>query len=412
MFPRYTMKEYLKFGVLAVLAVVLLVLPSSALEYSDPWMDPLCSAGGGAGSFCEWFKATGASGQDAPRMTEPETEIPAIPGFPPVAFDITVATNQNTPVEITLSGKDPDGDTLAWVIETGPLHGVLGSVAGNNVVYTPGSDYAGSDWFLYKGYDGYWDSNAALVTITIMEDCGSSDPHLFYGVVTIDGRPAPESTTIQAIGEGVIQNMTGNPVIILGTGTYGSANNTPDTLAVRGCIPEGTPIRFLVNELNAEVCDAAGNGSWEPSFPFMAGGMTNLDLRVTTPSPPPDYVYITALGMSLSTPGGGITKTIRLEKEPELEITVTSGLFFIDFYAIGGHAFFGQPVLGRDATIGIYENGIPLSVKDQVWFGSSRVTYDYLANETRTFDILVFVNDDPEIHTLRHITVTTIPSKG
>lgn len=406
------MTEYLKFIVMTVLAAGLMVLPSSALVYSDPWMDPLCSEGGEAGSLCEWFEATGTGGQDVPGMPEPETEIPDIPGFPPVAFENTATTMQNTPVEITLSGKDPDGDTLAWIIEKGPLHGGLGSVTGNKVVYTPGPDYTGSDSFLYKGYDGYWDSNAALVTITITEDCQSGDPHLFYGTVTIDGRPAPESTTIQATGEGVIQNITGNPVITLGTGTYGSTNNTPDTLAVGGCIPDGTPIMFLVNGLNAEVCDTVGNGSWESSCSFMAGAMTQLDLRVTTPPPPPDYVYITALGMSLSTPGGDIRKTIRLEKDPELEITVTSGLFSIDFYAIGGHAFFGQPVLGRDATIGIYENGIPLSVKDNVWFGSSRVTYDYLANETRTFDILVFVNDDPEIYTVRHITITTLPSKG
>ncbi|HNI42838.1 MAG TPA: hypothetical protein PK272_09215, partial [Methanoregulaceae archaeon] len=62
--------------------------------------------------------------------------------------------------------------------------------------------------------------------------------------------------------------------------------------------------------------------------------------------------------------------------------------------------------------IGIYENGIPLSVEEHLWFGSSRVTYDYLANETRTFDILVFVNEEPEISTVRHITITTLPSKS
>ncbi|HNJ81785.1 MAG TPA: hypothetical protein PLK38_09510, partial [Methanoregulaceae archaeon] len=162
----------------------------------------------------------------------------------------------------------------------------------------------------------------------------------------------------------------------------------------------------------AEAGDPANNSTWQPAYPFVAGGLTRLDLRVTTPPPPPDYVYITAIGISLSSPENGITKTMRLEKNPELEVTVSAGMFFIDFYAIGGHAFFGQPVLGRDATIGIYENGIPLSVEEHLWFGSSRVTYDYLANETRTFDILVFVNEEPEISTVRHITITTLPSKS
>lgn len=402
--------------VIALLAMATLVLPSLALASSSSVIPVLAGEEAIPPGEVSDTQETGAPDHDWTKTAG----FPALKGFPPTVSDCSITTNQNTPVEITLSGKDPDGDRLSWLIEAGPLHGMLGPVTGDRVVYTPGPDYAGFDSFLYKVHDGYWDSNTATVTITIIRDCQSLDPHLFYGTVTIDGNPAPESTTIRATGEGVIQDIPGNPTTTCADGTYGSANKTPDTLAVRGCIPDGTPITFLVNGLPAEVGDPANNSTWQPAHPFVAGGLTRLDLKVTTPSlplppspplvPPPDYVYITAIGISLSSPENGITKTMRLEKNPELEVTVSSGIFFIDFYAIGGHAFFGQPVLGRDATIGIYENGIPLSVKEHLWFGSSRVTYAYLANETRTFDILVFVNGEPEVSTARHITITTIPS--
>ncbi|HMZ31033.1 MAG TPA: Ig-like domain-containing protein [Methanoregulaceae archaeon] len=394
--------------VIALLATATLVLPSLALVSSSPGIPVLAGEEAiplGVGSDTQ---ETNAPDHDGTKTAG----FPAPNGFPPSASDCSITTNQNTPVEITLSARDPDGDTLHWFVEAGPLHGTLGPIRGDRVVYTPLSDYAGSDSFRYKVHDGFWDSDTAMVTITIIRDCQSGDPHLFYGTVTIDGRPAPESAIVRATGEGVIQDIAGNPMTTRADGTYGSANSTPDTLAVRGCIPDGTPVMFSVNGLPAEAGDPANNSTWQPAYPFVAGGLTRLDLRVTTPPPPPDYVYITAIGISLSSPENGITKTMRLEKNPELEVTVSAGMFFIDFYAIGGHAFFGQPVLGRDATIGIYENGIPLSVEEHLWFGSSRVTYDYLANETRTFDILVFVNEEPEISTARHITITTLPSKS
>ena len=403
-----TMAEYRTLIATALLTLVLLVIPSSALVSITPGTPLLAEEEALLQEL--WSDTSGTNAQDL-HGTETALSLPS-EGFPPSASDCSITTNQNTPVEITLSARDPDGDTLHWFIEESPFHGTLGPIEGDRVMYTPGPDYAGSDSFLYRVHDGYWDSNTAMVTITIIRDCQSGDPHLFYGTVTIDGRPAPVSAILYATGEGVIQDIAGNPVTTRADGTYGSANRTPDTLAVRGCIPDGTPIMFSVNGLPAQAGDPANNSTWQSAYPFVAGGLTRLDLRVTTPPPPPDYVYITAIGISLSSPENGITKTMRLEKNPGLEVTVSAGMFFIDFYAIGGHAFFGQPVLGRDATIGIYENGIPLSVEENLWFGSSRVTYDYLANETRTFDILVFVNEEPEISTARHITITTLPSEG
>ena len=399
------MTGYLKLALMVVLATAILNGPSSAWVYSCPGTG---SSAWEAGLWQEGFKTLGS---DTPAANGTETELlPISHGFPPIAYDHTTTTAPNTPVEIVLRAADPDGDVIGFNINAAPSHGTVGFSTTDMVVYIPEPDFTGTDTFLFSAHDGYWDSSPATVSITVVQDQPSLCSHSFYGTVTIDGKPAPEYVTIIATGDGVIPNLTGNPVTTQEGGNYGAAGDPGNNLVVEGSILNGTPIRFSVNGLDAEVRDTATNGPWQSSCPFVAGGMTSLDIRVTSPVPPPDYVYMTALGMTISTPEGTITKTIRLEKNPALELAVTSGIFYIDFYAIGGHAFFGQPIFGRDATIGIYENGIPLSVKDNVWFGSSRVAYEYLANETRTFDIIVFVNDAPEIYEVRHLTVWTTPS--
>ncbi|HPH35901.1 MAG TPA: Ig-like domain-containing protein, partial [Methanoregulaceae archaeon] len=188
------MAEYRTLIATALLTLVLLVIPSSALVSITPGTPRL--AGDEALLQDVWSDTSGTNAQDL-HGTETALSLPS-EGFPPSASDCSVTTNQNTPVEITLSARDPDGDTLHWFIEESPFHGTLGPIEGDRVMYTPGPDYAGSDSFLYKVHDGYWDSNTAMVSITIIRDCQSGDPHLFYGTVTIDGKPAPVSAILCA----------------------------------------------------------------------------------------------------------------------------------------------------------------------------------------------------------------------
>ncbi len=92
-----------------------------------------------------------------------------------------------------------------------------------------------------------------------------------------------------------------------------------------------------------------------------------------------------------------------------MEARVTSGMFTIKISATGVHRFSFLPELRRDTTLGIYENGNPVSSEKNVWFGWDVVNYEYIANETRTFDILIYVNERPEIHDVKHITIYTTP---
>jgi VCBS repeat-containing protein len=85
---------------------------------------------------------------------------------PPTAYDDSVATDEDTPLDILLPAEDPDGDPLAYTILTPPAHGTLiGS--GPNVIYVPALDSNGPDSFSFKVNDGTVDSNIATVTITV-----------------------------------------------------------------------------------------------------------------------------------------------------------------------------------------------------------------------------------------------------
>jgi hypothetical protein len=85
---------------------------------------------------------------------------------PPVAYDQSVTTAEDTPKGIILTASDPDSDPLTYFIVTGPSHGSL-SGSPPSVTYTPSLNYNGADNFTFKAYDGKAYSNIATVSITV-----------------------------------------------------------------------------------------------------------------------------------------------------------------------------------------------------------------------------------------------------
>jgi hypothetical protein len=111
-----------------------------------------------------------ASAQGAQQETANRTvDVPAqcgTPPAPPVAAAQSVSTDQDTPVGITLSASDPNGDTLNYSVVSPPSHGTLSGTA-PNVTYTPAAGYVGPDSFTFKANDGSLDSNIATVSIDV-----------------------------------------------------------------------------------------------------------------------------------------------------------------------------------------------------------------------------------------------------
>jgi hypothetical protein len=96
----------------------------------------------------------------------------AVCGHPPVANDQSVTTDEDVLVTITLTGSDPDGDSLAFSILSGPSHGSLGplnplSPTSAEVDYTPDLNYSGSDSFSFQVDDGNGGTATGVVSITV-----------------------------------------------------------------------------------------------------------------------------------------------------------------------------------------------------------------------------------------------------
>jgi hypothetical protein len=197
---------------------------------------------------------------------------------PPLPDPKTVTTNQDTPIEITLTGTDPDpGDTITFTILDRPLHGTM-SVGSrpNSVKYTPMAGYVGPDAFTYTATDNHGFSRTkALVSITVSGSTTNPPPPTVNAgpdqtvneslPVTLDGRGSndPRGGTLTYSWK-----QTAGSVVTLSSTTSPIATFTAPTLSTNTAV--------LAFELT--VRNAAG-----------LTGSANLKVTVNhvTPTPPP-----------------------------------------------------------------------------------------------------------------------------
>ena len=152
----------------------------------------------------------------------------------PTANAVSVSTNEDTPVAITLSGSDAQQCELTFSIVSGPTSGSLGSITNNSctagspntdtasVTYTPNSNFCGSDTFTYKVNDGSLDSSAATVTITVTavddppmavddaatvaEDAGATAIDVLANDTDVDGGPKTIASVTQPANGTVVDH--------------------------------------------------------------------------------------------------------------------------------------------------------------------------------------------------------------
>jgi surface protein len=91
---------------------------------------------------------------------------------PPAAADNLYETNFNTVLNVEAPGvldndTDPDHNTLTVSLEDNVTNGTLTLNDDGSFVYTPATNFFGSDSFTYKAYDGSLYSNIATVTINV-----------------------------------------------------------------------------------------------------------------------------------------------------------------------------------------------------------------------------------------------------
>ena len=90
---------------------------------------------------------------------------------PPQPQPQNLSTKRDTPLQITLTAFDPDGDAVtSWTIDTATTHGtaVLTSASQPAVTYTPTAGFIGTDYFTFKASIGSLSSTySAKVSIKV-----------------------------------------------------------------------------------------------------------------------------------------------------------------------------------------------------------------------------------------------------
>lgn len=95
----------------------------------------------------------------------------------PVAFDASIKTNVDEPLDATLSGQDADGDALTYSVTVLPTMGsveILDAATGE-FRFTPLAAAFGTDLFRYRVNDGTVNSAEAAVSIVVNRKPAAQD---------------------------------------------------------------------------------------------------------------------------------------------------------------------------------------------------------------------------------------------
>lgn len=86
---------------------------------------------------------------------------------PPTAVSQTFLTKTNRAVHVQPSGDDLDGDPITFELVTGPTHGTVLEES-SDFLYTPNTNYLGSDSFSVRPFDGTAYGDPAIMTINVI----------------------------------------------------------------------------------------------------------------------------------------------------------------------------------------------------------------------------------------------------
>jgi VCBS repeat-containing protein len=292
----------------------------------------------------------------------------------PVANTQSVSTTEDTPKLITLSGTDPDGDTLTFAIATGPSQGSVGAVtpqlpctvdgAGAStctatVTYTPAGNYNGPDSFTFTVNDGTVDSAPGTVNITVV---AANDPPVAADKTATTAEDTPTTITLSATD---IDTLTLTFAVVTGP-THG----TLQPIGPVTCVPDGSGGTSCTADVTyTPAADYQGPDSF--TYTASDGLADSLEATVTlTVTPAPDAP--TAVAQSVMTDEGVALLITLTGTDPDsLALTFSPGTDPTNG-VLGG---FGPPVCTPDGSGGTSCTATVTYTPNADYFGSDSFTF-------------------------------------
>ena len=211
-----------------------------------------------SGQYIRFRGLTDSNG--GPYMSVAELEliqdsVPVGTNQRPVSLPIAASLPEDSTLDLTLQGTDPDGNSLQFSVVSGPTKGVLSGTA-PNLTYTPAANYSGPDSFTFLVNDGILNSTPATVAIVVT---GVNDAPVAFpeSLTTAEDGPLP-ITLVGTDGDGnpLAFTLLGGPAngTLGGTApnlTYQPAANFSGsdafTFRVNDGTADSTPATMLIN---------------------------------------------------------------------------------------------------------------------------------------------------------------------
>ncbi len=204
---------------------------------------------------------------DAQGATSPATVTVYIVGrnAAPTAQPASFVTEENQTLLGTVTGTDPDGQTLTFVLASGAQHGAVTLQADGQFSYVPAAQYAGGDSFMFVVNDGVEDSAPAVVTIDVqarndLPTLRSSSAALTvqYSDALADTILTVEDSDTPASGLALVASWGTNGAGVFGAGLPAGLSLTPGTVSASGrtwvlaglprLVPGGYTLRFTATD--------------------------------------------------------------------------------------------------------------------------------------------------------------------